>query len=464
MDSLFDKDNNKFYPENDYGNIEYKWRLDTKNTYGQKKLLTQMMWRINEGYENTGEHHAFYLLGVYDNGLLGRLTVDELIQSINILKNVIKMNEELNLIKEDIKHINNSYVYFCEIKLIKNNKINEKNIIVIGEPQSGKTTLISQLCYNSTHKSYVLKHVHEKISGTTTDIKKEIIGIYKDNIINYSDYGGWDDISKHSDIILNIYDIPVNNTKVMLNYLLGINPEHILICHVNDDISNIKFYIDFCKYYNIDYNIINFNQIINFDKEYFNNILINIAKKKYNDKNQNLLETEKNTSIFRIIDNYDIPEKKLIVTGIQINNQFTENEFAILVTGSIKYNIIIKSIYKKSVKYLDIKAGECGSFNIESINKEKIKINKNSYIVNEINKNKNNYCIKINKHIDIEKKNNILLFNANFMYDISNIEIKNNMFKLDNNYYLQEKKTLICLSSNISLDKIIFGFISTISC
>ena len=82
MNSLFDTSNNKFYPENQDGNVEYKWRLDTKNNLGQKKLLTQMMWRINEGYELTGIHHAYYLLGVYDNGNLGELTVDELIKSI----------------------------------------------------------------------------------------------------------------------------------------------------------------------------------------------------------------------------------------------------------------------------------------------------------------------------------------------------------------------------------------------
>ena len=67
MDSLFDITNNKFYPENQEGHIEYKWRLDTKNNLGHKKLLSQMMWRINEGYEMYGEKKAGYLLGVIES-------------------------------------------------------------------------------------------------------------------------------------------------------------------------------------------------------------------------------------------------------------------------------------------------------------------------------------------------------------------------------------------------------------
>ena len=84
MDSLFDITNNKFYSENPVGNTEYKWRLDTKNNIGQKKLLTQMMWRINEEFENTGEKFANYLLGIYDNGDLGGLSVVTTKNSINI--------------------------------------------------------------------------------------------------------------------------------------------------------------------------------------------------------------------------------------------------------------------------------------------------------------------------------------------------------------------------------------------
>lgn len=469
MDTLFDKENNKFYPENNDGNTEYKWRLDTKNMLGQQKLLTQMMWRINEGYELYGENIAHYLLGVYDNGNLGNLSVDDLIKSINILKNVINSND-LYIENEDIKNINNSYIYFCDIKIKKKEKIlNEKNIIVIGESSSGKTTLISQLCYNSNHKNYVLKHTHEKITGTTTDIKKEIIGISNDKIINYSDYGGWDEITNHSDIILNIYDIPVTNIKVILNYLLGINPHFIFICVKDIDSTDIKFYISYCKYYNIQYEIIMQKQIIDFDKNYFNKLYFNkllfdISKINHNHNHNNDILLEKNISVFRIINYYDIPEKGRIVSGNQINNKFCENNDALLVSGNINYNITIKSIHKKTIKYENINEGESGSLLIEGIEKiknDKMKINKNSYIINNLNEfnnfNKFNENIWINSNKTITSGiYNIILFNGNYNYDIINVEIKDNRFKIGKEYYLQDKKILCVIDNNITFDNIIF--------
>jgi GTPase len=229
FDSLFIPEENKFYPEDHDGNIEYKWRLDTKNDLGVKKLTTQMMWRLNEGYENTGIREAHYLLGVYDNGSLGKLTEEELQYSINIFKDSIKpYNIEIQ--KEFIKFINDSYVYYALI--IQNNildVIKEKNVIIIGDQQSGKTSLISNICYDANVRSQILKHVHEKINGITTDIKKEIIGIKNDKIINYVNYCGWDEIAKNSEYIINIYDIPVINMKTIINYILGIMPEHMII-------------------------------------------------------------------------------------------------------------------------------------------------------------------------------------------------------------------------------------------
>jgi GTPase SAR1 family protein len=455
FDKLFDKLNNKFYPENPEGNIEYKWRLDTKNELGYKKLLSQLLWRINEGYETTNIKKAVYLIGVYDNGNLGELSVDVLINSINIFKTIIK-KADIHIEKEEIKQINTSYVYYAEV--IKNEdelKINEKHLLVVGESQSGKTTLISQLCYESNVKNFVLKHSHEKISGTTTDIKKEIIGIKNDRIINYSDYGGWDQILEHSDIVINLYDIPVTNTKVIINYLLGINPDYIFIVYKND-INNVKFYISLCDHYNINYKLININDIIDFNKEYFNNILIDITKQnKQNKINTNLNDTN---AIYRIIDYYDIPEKGCIVSGIQISNKFNSNQPVILYTGQNKYNILIKSIYKKTINSNMINENESGSFNIESTdNKIKIKITKNSYICDNVNyKNDNIYKFTLNKDIK-DDIYNVILFNGNISYN-TNIKIKDNIFVISNinsEYYLQDKKVLICIGA-LSFDNLIF--------
>jgi hypothetical protein len=445
MDSLFDITNNKFYPENPEGNIEYKWRLDTKNNLGHAKLLTQLLWRINEGYELNGIKEAEYLIGVYDNGKLGELSVDTLIKSINILKKIIT---EINLIiiSEEIKNINNSYVYYAKIKKEDKLKINEKKIVVIGEQQSGKTTLISRLCYDSNITKYVLKHEHEKISGTTTDIKKEIIGIKNDKIINYSDYGGWDDIALNSNIIINIYDIPVINLKSIINYLLGINPDFIFICFKNENSLETKFYIEYCRFYNIQYQLIDFNKIINFDKEYLNNIIINVSKLNYINTLNDI-----NSKIFRIIDYYDIPEKGLILSGLQINKEFNENDNCILINGQNYYDINIKCIHKKTIKVNQINENESGSFNIEFINKNKHKLSKNSYIIDNtidnIIKTNKKYKIKMNKSLEngIYKMN---IFNCNFSYNDVSFEIINDEIEFIDDIYIQDKKILMQINNN----------------
>lgn len=444
MDTIFDKSNNKFYPENQEGHIEYKWRLDTKNELGHKKLISQMMWRINEGYELYGEKKAGYLIGVYDNGNLGELSVDQLITSINIFKDLLKTTD-VKIISEEIKMINTSYIYYANIIKEDNIKINEKNLVIIGESKSGKTTLISQLCYDSNIKDYVLKHVHEKISGTTTDIKKEIIGIKQNKIINYSDYGGWDDIIHNSDIIINIYDIPVLNIKSIINYLLGIDPDYVIICY-NDVIdkinkSDLKFYSDFCQYYDIKYQFINYDSIKNYDKNIFNNILFDISK-------YNKLNINKNYSLFRIIDYYNIPDKGIIVSGLQINHEFKDNDEAYFVTNNNTYKIIIKTIHKKMIKTTNIQSGESGSFNIEFIdkfNKNNAKLSKNSYIIDKIIDCKKKYKLKSNKII-FGQYYNVTIFNGNMTYN-TKIEIIDNIIYFDSDIFIQDNKMILSLNN-----------------
>jgi len=449
MDSLYDNSNNKFYPENQEGHIEYKWRLDTKNSLGHKKLLTQLMWRINEGYELYGEKKAGYLLGVYDNGNLGKLTVDELIKSINVIKNIV---HKANLIieNETIKNINESYVYYCDIIQTKiMPKYKEKHLIIIGESQSGKTTLISQLCYNSNHKNFILKHEHEKNIGITTDIKKEIIGIKNNNIINYCDHSQWNDIAENSDVIINIYDIPVLNNKTILTYLLGINPDYIIITFKNQT-DNIIFYENFCQFYEIPFTKVNINEIINYNKDFFNNILINIPEsKKCNDK--------LDKKIFRIIDYYDIPEKGLIVSGIMNNiktdEKIKEKEILYLHSNSDVSEIRIETICKKTIQSDYIEQNESGSLNITFIGKC-IKITKHSYISNYKFKNINYVKFKSNKQIE-NGNYNAILFNGNTNNNID-IQIENNIMKFDKNIDIQDNKIILSINNNIILNDMYF--------
>lgn len=443
FDKLFISEENKFYPENHDGNVEYKWRLDTKNDLGVKKLTTQMMWRLNEGYENTGIKEAHYLLGVYDNGNLGKLTEEELQNTINVFKDSIK-SYNIEIQKEFIRYIKDSYVYYALI--IQNdilNIIKEKNVIIIGDSQSGKTTLISNICYDANIRDHVLKHEHEKINGITTDIKKEIIGIKNDKIINYVDYSGWDEVAKNSDYIINIYDIPVINLKTIINYILGIMPEHMIIISKYKEYSDdVNFYIDFCKFYKVSYNVIKSNDILNYDKKFFTDVFINI----HTIHTDYMIDNTE--SIFRINDYYDIPERGYIVSGIQKNNYFSVGDICFLNILDEVYKIKIKSIHKKNINFKSINYGESGSINFELIDKSvKIKLTKNAYITNILNKkNIDNIQIISNKKID-NGIYNMRLYNGNTYCDIIG-KIKDNFIEFESPIRLHDKSLIISIGLN----------------
>jgi GTPase len=56
--------------EADYGNTEYKLKLDNPSLDRVDHLTTQMIWRLNEGFG-----HAYYRIGVEDNGVVSGISV-----------------------------------------------------------------------------------------------------------------------------------------------------------------------------------------------------------------------------------------------------------------------------------------------------------------------------------------------------------------------------------------------------
>ena len=184
FDYLYDKDNNKFIPENDdSGNIEYKLVLNKKTTKKKDNMIAQLLWRMNEGNDQYGVYEANYIIGVYDDGKFSEIREKELNNSINILKSVVKKaNSKIIKINRYIFPENKLVAHIIIRKDNKNKNIPEYNFVLLGPTDVGKSTIMSRLTYGQKDngdgfsRKLILRHVHEKISGNTSCCKYDTIG------------------------------------------------------------------------------------------------------------------------------------------------------------------------------------------------------------------------------------------------------------------------------------------------
>ena len=220
-------------------------------------------------------------------------------------------------------------------------------------------------------------------------------------------------------------------------------PEHMIIISKNEDYSDdVKFYIEFCQFYKVSYNVINSNDLLKYDKKIFTDIFTNID----NINKEDMINVKE--SIFRINDYYDIPERGYIVSGIQKNNSFSVGDICFLNVCDDVYKIKIKSIHKKNINFKSICSTESGSINFDIIDKSvKIKLSKNVYITNIFdNKNIKNIKIKTNKKID-NGVYNMRLYNGNTHQDMIG-EIKDNQIEFNETVKLQDKNLIISIGLN----------------
>lgn len=454
--SIYNENNKTFKSEIEEGNIEYKWRLDKKDTIGLKKLTSQLLWRLNEGYELTNNYEAHYLLGIYDSGDLGELTQLELLETKNIFETIL-IKAKSEIIKEKIININNSYIAFITIRKIpENKKLNEFNVIFIGSIGTGKTTIIGNLCYenndlNSIYRNSILLHPHEKVTGKTMTIKKDIIGIKNSSLITYNYSSNWGEISAISDLIINLYDTPGSNLKSMIYCLSSINHDLIILFDDSSSLSNfIKFYasITGTQIYSIKKDQINFDDI--------RQQLLNI-KRRINIRQVNEKVNEKvNQSIFRITTLYSIPDNNNITAGIQVYGSIQRNtKYKLIGSYENIFEIPVKilTIHKKNLNSMQIEEGESGALSLEVTNK--IKINKNMIIVPETLQIKyfyNSIEIKILFEGKKSLSNYFLAYSGNFVFRVQLIYSVNgetkHILKFDKKIYLQSS-IIILIPINI---------------
>jgi len=125
------------------GNMEYKLQLLDVTNERLKHLVTQLQWRLVEGY-----NEAIYQIGVTDDGFPVGLTKQDLDESLETLKNMAsRLNATTNILHVRIgTKSKNHYVAEVLIRQVSStNTLLEIRVAVIGGVASGKSTLIGVL-------------------------------------------------------------------------------------------------------------------------------------------------------------------------------------------------------------------------------------------------------------------------------------------------------------------------------
>jgi len=221
-------------PENDEGNIEYKYKLTNMTPEKINNRMTQMKYRITEG---SGE--AFYYIGVMDDGTLIGLNEEEYTESVKNLYQ-IAINIECSVTKLSESIVTGSYIgEFLIRELDKNNYVDLK-IGVAGNVDSGKSTTVGTLTKNilddgrGKARLHVFNYKHEMDSGRTSSIGHQIMGFDSEgNVINakFERSSSWADIVNQSSKIVSFYDL-AGHERYLRTTIYGLSsmyPDYCLI-------------------------------------------------------------------------------------------------------------------------------------------------------------------------------------------------------------------------------------------
>lgn len=221
-------------PENDEGNVEYKYQLTDFTPAKLEKRTTQMKYRIDEG---SGE--AFYCIGVMDDGTPLGLNEEKYIESINNL-NLIALNLGYNVTKlsESVKDKN--YMGEFLIREKDDNKYIDLKIGVAGNVDAGKSTTVGTLTRGilddgrGKSRVFAFNFKHEVETGRTSSIGHQIMGFDKNNdVINSKSdrQMTWTDIVSQSTKIVTFLDLAGHEKylRTTIHGLTSLFPDYCLI-------------------------------------------------------------------------------------------------------------------------------------------------------------------------------------------------------------------------------------------
>ncbi|KAK9696231.1 Elongation factor Tu GTP binding domain [Popillia japonica] len=176
-------------PEPQAGNIEYKLKIVNPSKQRFEHLVTQMKWRLREG-----QGEAIYEIGVEDNGVLTGLSNNDMMNSLQTLKQMaVKLGATTTTLRERILD-NGRCVTEVLVRKVPDDQDNiEIRIAVLGNADAGKSTLLGVLTQGNLDNGRgkarlnMFRHLHEIQSGRTSSISHEILGFNSQGTpVNYS--------------------------------------------------------------------------------------------------------------------------------------------------------------------------------------------------------------------------------------------------------------------------------------
>lgn len=427
-------------PENEDDYVEYKLRLDSKTKFGKQKLLSQLNYRLDVGKMLLGRKEAHYVLGICDDGTLGKLNEKEIDETFSVFSDVIS-KADASIVHLDKKKYNNDnkneeyFIIYAIVQKIESFKIKEINIAFVGPSQHGKTTTISHLVFgqhddgNGYSRNLVFKHEHEKVSGLTSSVKKEIIGLRKGKLINYS-IGittGWQDIVEMSEKVINLIDLP-GNMKYSRSIFFGLSVYQIdaivIVIDLNkfaeNDQNEILFYRLYAETFNIPYKLLIINDNIEQNTNHANNncdnniLFSNLSNFGLDDiikfmdsiDGKSISENTKlSDPLFCVMETYYVPDAGTIFSGIMKSGSLSLGDNVFLTNGTVKinfgtsvgvnsngnkfknnepvyYKTKVKSIHRKQIDSRTLYSGETGAIQLEFDEHLVPEVNKHMIITN----------------------------------------------------------------------------------
>jgi GTPase len=369
-------------PENFYGMIEYKRYIIPSSKERFIQYETQLLWRIAEG-----KGYAKYYIGVDDDGTIHNINIKQYNLSIKNLKSLCRKNK-INIISIKKYTLNNNYYYIAMLQK-QYNKIKEKRILLLGDTNVGKTTLLAYIIKNKLGKNaamFMHNHKHEIDTGKTSSFNYNMI-LFKNTRLIFVDSPGDNKYIKtrhkiissiHFDLVLyiyknnwdyetlyqkyfnlikvpviriNIYSLKNKFPKININKPINRN---VLINHIYNKLSNninnntnmnviSSYYINDIGMI-LSCNINNINITINKDYYYYGkkNTIVKIKSIHINEEPINNIS---NVTCSVLMDKYyDI--KYGFISNILYKPK-TDIVIKILYSNGIDYNCYINNIYTK---------------------------------------------------------------------------------------------------------------------